>query len=99
IGDTASLYTVTGSAASGLTLSFDREEDSIGVATLSVEYGTTLATWPGSATIGATSSGPDGNGVVVTVNAVPNPDEVTVNIPASNSASGKLFARLKATRP
>jgi hypothetical protein len=33
------------------------------------------------------------------VNEVPAPDEVTVNIPASNSASGKLFARLKATLP
>ena len=94
--DSGTLVTATGSAATGVTLSFDREEDSIGVASLSVEYGTTLATWPGSATIGATSSGPDGNGVVVTVNAVPNPDEVTINIPASNSAGGKLFARLKA---
>jgi hypothetical protein len=99
IGDTASLYAVTGSAATGLTLTFDREEDSIGVATLTVEYGSTLATWPGSVTIGATSSPADGNGVVVTVNEVPAPDEVTVNIPASNSASGKLFARLKATLP
>jgi fibronectin-binding autotransporter adhesin len=71
IGDAASLYTVTGSAATGLTLAFDREEDSIGVATLTVEYGTTLATWPGSATIGATSSPADGNGVVVTVNDIP----------------------------
>jgi autotransporter-associated beta strand protein len=99
IGDAASLYTVTGSAATGLTLAFDREEDSIGVATLTVEYGSTLTTWPGSVTIGATSSPADGNGVVVTVNDVPAPDEVTVNIPASNSASGKLFARLKATQP
>jgi autotransporter-associated beta strand protein len=90
------LVTATGSAASGITLNFDREEDSIGVATLTVEYGTTLASWPGSATIGATSSGPDGNGVAVTVNDVPNPDEITVNIPISNSADGKLFARLKA---
>lgn len=96
IGDASSLYTVTGSTATGITLNFDREEDSIGVATLTVEYGTTLATWPGSATIGATSSPADGNGVVVTINAVPNPDEVTVTIPASNSASGKLFARIKA---
>lgn len=99
IGNAASLYTVTGSAATGLTLAFDREEDSIGVATLTVEYGSTLATWPGSTTVGATSSPADGNGVVVTVNDTPSPDEVTVNIPVSNSASGKLFARLKATLP
>jgi hypothetical protein len=97
--DAASLFSITGSAASGLTLSFDREEDSIGVATLAVEYGSTLAAWPGSVTIGAASSGPDGNGVAVTVNDVPNPDEITVNIPASNAPGGKLFARLKATLP
>jgi hypothetical protein len=99
MGDASSLYTVTGSAASGLTLSFSREEDSIGVATLTVEYGTTLSTWPGSATIGATSSPADGNGVTVTVNDVTTPDEVTVHIPASNAPSGKLFARLRALLP
>jgi hypothetical protein len=32
-------------------------------------------------------------------NDVPNPDEVTVNIPASNAPGGKLFARIKATLP
>jgi fibronectin-binding autotransporter adhesin len=90
---------VTGSATSGITLAFNREEDSIGVATLKVEYGATLDIWPGNAIIDATSSGPDANGVSVNVNDVPNPDAVTVTIPASNAAGGKLFARLKATMP
>ncbi|MCB1130968.1 MAG: hypothetical protein KDN05_07555, partial [Verrucomicrobiae bacterium] len=98
IADAASIApTVTGSAASGVTLEFTREEDSIGVADLVVEYGTTLAAWPGSATVGASTTPPDGNGVSVTINDVPDPDEVTVNIPAINAGgTGKLFARLKA---
>lgn len=90
---------VTGSAGAGLTLSFRREEDSIGVATLVVEYGNTLTGWTGSVTVGATSSAADANGVVVTIDDVADPDNVTVAIPATNAASGKLFARLKATKP
>ena len=85
--------------ASGLTLTFTRKEDSIGEATLMIEYGTDVQAWPGSVTIGATSSGPDGNGVVVTVNDAPSPDEVTVFIPASNSVGGELYARATATMP
>jgi hypothetical protein len=81
------------------TLAFDREKDSIGVATLTVEYGSTLTAWPGSVIVGASSSPADGNGVVVTVDDLPTPDEVSVNIPASNAPGGKLSARLKATQP
>lgn len=100
LNDAASIApVVTGSAANGITLAFKREEDSIGVATVTVEYGTTLGAWPGSVIIGAASSGPDANGMTVNVNAVPDPDAVTVTIPATNAASGKLFARLKATMP
>ena len=101
VRDTAAITpTLAGSAASGVMLSFRREEDSIGVATLVVEYGATLVSpWPKSVTIGAGSAGPDANGVTVTVNAATDPDTVTVNIPAANAAQGKLFARLKATMP
>jgi fibronectin-binding autotransporter adhesin len=100
ISDSAAIApVVTGSAASGITLAFKREEDSIGVATATVEYGTTLGSWPGSVIIAAASSGPDANGVSVNVNAVPDPDAVTVAIPATNAVGGKLFARVKATMP
>lgn len=100
VNDAASIMpTVVGSAASGVTLTFNREEDTIGVVTLVVEYGTTLASFPDSVTVGASSSGADGNGVTVTVNDVPDPDSVMVNVPASNESGGKLFARLKATMP
>lgn len=92
--DAASLVTATASAAGGLTLTFNREEDSIGQATLTVEYDSDLVgPWTSYATVGATSSGP------VTINTVPDPDAVSVNIPASNAAGGKLFGRLKATQP
>jgi autotransporter-associated beta strand protein len=92
--DAASLVTTTASEAGGLTLSFDREEDSIGQATLTVEYDTNLAdAWTSFATVGPTGSGP------VTINTATDPDEVSVNIPASNAAAGKLFGRLKAVQP
>lgn len=100
LSDSASITPViTASSVSGITLTFTREEDSIGVATLMVEYGTDLATFPGSIQIDATSSGPDANGVTVAINDASDPDEVTVNIPASNTVGGKLFTRLKATLP
>jgi hypothetical protein len=100
VSDAASIApAITASSVSGITLTFTREEDSIGVATLNVEYGTDLASFPESVLIDATSSGPDANGVTVTINDALDPDEVTVNIPASNTVGGKLFARLKATLP
>ncbi|MEK7951685.1 beta strand repeat-containing protein [Luteolibacter soli] len=100
INDAASITpALTANAASGLTLAFKREEDSIGIATLSVEYGTTLTTWPGTALIGATTTGPDANGVTVTINPTPDPDNVTVTIPATNANNNRLYARLKATLP
>ncbi len=85
--------------AGDLVLTFTREENSITESTLKVLIGTNLATWPKEATVGATGSGPDANGVTVNINTAATPDAVTVTIPASNAASGKLFGRLKATRP
>jgi autotransporter-associated beta strand protein len=93
------LVTASATAGGGLTLSFTRSEDAIGQATLSVEYNATLAAPWDSALIGATSSGPDANGVTVNINTAPTPDTVTINIPASNAVGGKLFGRLKATKP
>jgi autotransporter-associated beta strand protein len=98
-GKSGGLVDVSGDATTGLTLNFTRNEDSIGLATLTVEYNATLANPWNSATVGATSSGPDANGVTVTIDTVPNPDDITINIPASNAVDGKLFGRLKATKP
>ena len=92
--DAASLVAASATAGAGLTLAFSREEDSIGQVTLTVEYDTDLVgPWTSYATVGATSSGP------VTINTTPDPDAISVNIPASNAAGGRLFARLKASQP
>jgi autotransporter-associated beta strand protein len=82
-----------------LVQTFKREETSISETALVIEYGSNLLAWPKYVTIGATTSGPDANGVVVTVNTAATPDAVSVNIPtAGNALGGKLFARMKVTR-
>ena len=85
--------------AGDLVLTFTREETSISESTLKVLIGTDLTTWPKEATVGATTSGPDANGVTVSINDATTPDTVTVTIPATNAVSGKIFARVKATKP
>jgi autotransporter-associated beta strand protein len=92
--DGGTLVTTTASASGGLTLAFNREEDSVGNATLTVEYDTDLVgPWATFATVGPTSASP------VTIDTAGTPDAVSVNIPATNAVGGKLFGRLKATQP
>jgi autotransporter-associated beta strand protein len=96
-GDASALYTVTGNATTGLTLNFSRLEAAAASTTLTVQWSNNLSTWTD---VPVTLAGGAGaNGVVVTVNQTPTPDTVSVLIPASNAAGGKLFARLKATMP
>lgn len=97
-GKSGSLITSTATASGGLTLTFTRNEESIGKATLSVEYNSDLGAVWNTVTIGATSSS-EANGVEITVNPTPSPDVITVNIPASNATNGKIFGRLKAVKP
>jgi len=99
--DTPSILpVVTGSAATGLTLVFNRATASLPPAsTLVVDFDGDLdSTWAKSVTVGATNSGPDANGVTVAVDT-PSAGKVTVTIPASNAVAGKLFARLRAVKP
>ena len=77
-------------------ITFNRLEDSITEATLALEYTSDLTTWPGQILIGATSTGPDANGISVSINTAPSPDAVTVTIPAANAANGRIFTRLRA---
>lgn len=94
--DASSLYSAAGNGTSGLTLSFSREESSIGFADLAVQWSTDLgASWTDVPVEAA--GGSYANGVTVVVNQAATPDEVTVTIPASNAAGGKLFARLRTT--
>ena len=98
-GKSGALVATGATATGGLTLDFTREPNAIAQTTLAIEYNTDLgATWQ-SAAIGATSSGPDANGVTVTIDTNANPHEVTVNIPASNAAAGRLFGRIRAEQP
>jgi autotransporter-associated beta strand protein len=97
--DDGSLIGNAGDATNGLTLTFNREEDSLGEATLLVQWNTDLGAAWNDVAVGATSFGPDANGVTVTVNDAADPDEITVHIPASNAGDGKIFARLNATLP
>ena len=94
------LPVTTGSAASGLTLVFNRATASLPPASnLVVDFDGDLdATWAKSVTIGTTNSGPDANGVSVAVDT-PTAGKVTVTIPASNAIAGKLFTRLRAVKP
>lgn len=98
--DTPSILpAATESSITGLTLTFTREEDSLGIADLTIDWGASLdGTWTAEVPI-TQAGGSYPNGVVVSVNQAANPDAVTVTIPASNEVNGKLFARVKAIKP
>jgi hypothetical protein len=98
--DTPSILpAATESSLTGLTLTFTREEDSLGIADLAIDWGASLdGTWTAEVPI-TQAGGSYPNGVVVSVNQAANPDAVTVTIPASNEVNGKLFARVKAIKP
>lgn len=96
--DTPSILpVVNGSATSGLTMTFTREEDAIFETTLTLEYTTDLA-GPWTSEVIDQDGGSLANGVIVTVDEIASPDAVIISIPASNAVAGKLFARLKAVR-
>lgn len=84
--------------ATYLNLVFDRADATESTVTLTARWGTNLSTW-NDVPVGATSSGPDANGVIV--NVVENgssPDTVTVSIPLTNAVGGRLFGALRATK-
>ena len=81
-----------------MTLSFNREPDSLCKTTLEVQWDTDLdGNWTDTIEIGAASSS-GANGVEITVTPG-TPDSLSVNIPASNAGDGKIFVRLRATQP
>lgn len=85
--------------ATYLTLSFSRRDDAEeDVASQAVQYGSDLAGWT-SVPIGAASSGPDANGVIVTVTENDaDPDAISIQIPRALAPTGKLFGRLQVTK-
>lgn len=95
--DAAAILPATeGDAATGLTLAFTREEDSIGQATLTVEWDSDLdGGFANSIEVEEFDSTDPGTGATVTIDNAATPDDVTVLIPATNAPTGKIFARLK----
>ncbi|WP_367873528.1 glycoside hydrolase family 32 protein [Luteolibacter sp. Populi] len=84
--------TASASAGEGLTLSFPRNPAAIGNAALTLEWTTDLGgDWM---EVPITNSATFPGGVAVAVQA----NLVTVHIPATNTAEGHLFARLRAVR-
>ena len=84
--------------AANLSLTLTRNVASESSTTLNAQWSTDLQTW-NDVLIGATSSSPDASGVAVAVTQNIAVDEVTVSVPVSNAANGRLFVRLKATFP
>jgi autotransporter-associated beta strand protein len=96
----ATLPVAIGDAAAGLALHFTRNEDSIGEASLFVEWDSDLeGGFAHSLEVEAFDSVDPATGATVSVDANATPDAITVTIPASNAPDGKIFARLKATQP
>ena len=96
LNDAASLVTTTHPPGGGLVITFTREPESIGAADLAVEYDADLVAPWNAVAIGASSSGPDANGVTVDIDTNSTPHQVTVTIPFSNAVNGRLFSRLAA---
>lgn len=88
--------------ATNLVFRFDRSNSSEADTTLVFQWGTGLAAWS-DVTIGASSSGPDADGVTVDITegggATADYDRVVVTVPKTNEVAGKLFGRLQATQP
>jgi hypothetical protein len=89
--------------ATDFEFTYQRRDDSVSPETTQTfQWGTTLATWPGSAVIPATSGTV---GVAsITINAgMPNDgvtDTVKISIPKTEAGgSGKLFGRLQVVKP
>ncbi|MEO5716883.1 MAG: autotransporter-associated beta strand repeat-containing protein, partial [Luteolibacter sp.] len=81
--------------ATYLKLTFKRLDAAESEATSqAAQYGSTLTGWT-SAAIGAASSGPDANGVIVAVTENGAlPDDVVVSVPRSQAVGGRFFGRI-----
>jgi autotransporter-associated beta strand protein len=89
--------------ATDFEFTYQRRDDSVAPETTQTfQWGTTLATWPGSAVIPATS-GPVGVATITVSAGTPSDavtDTVKVSIPKTEAGgSGKLFGRLQVVKP
>lgn len=81
------------------TITFTREEDSIGRVNLDFHWSTDLTSWSPAVPIDEYESGnyTKSDGIVVEVDAGSAPDVINVQVPDSLSANGGLFFRLNAS--
>lgn len=98
VSDAATRAPQVSKDATYLKLTFNRADESEASTTLVARWSTNLTTWTDVA-IGAASSGPDANGVLVSVaENGSSPDTVTVSVPLTNASAGRLFIALRATK-
>lgn len=88
--------------ATYLIFTFERFDASENDSTLSFRWGADLGAW-NTVPIGMFSSGPDANGVIVTVTedggSSADYDLIQIQLPKSKALGGKLFGRLQGTQP
>jgi len=99
LGSSTTEFPVVSSDATYLTLTFKRDDTAEGAVNSQLaQYGSDLTGWTDAA-LGAVSSAPDANGVIITVvESSIAPDDVTVQVSKVLSNAGKLFVRLKVSR-
>lgn len=87
--------------ATDFIFTFNRADDSEDITTQTFQWATDLSfPMANDVAIGAGNSGPDGNGVTVTVTENgAGPDLIEVRVPRSNAVDGTIQGRLEATRP
>jgi fibronectin-binding autotransporter adhesin len=89
--------------ATDFEFTYQRRDDSVSPETTQTfQWGTTLATWPGSAVIPATSGAVGAATITVSAGTPDNAvtDTVKISIPKTEAGgSGKLFGRLQVTKP
>lgn len=99
LANSAGVLPQVSSNATNLFLTLSRNDASESSSTLIAQWGTDLAAWT-DVPVGSTSSGPNPNGIIITITENgAAPDTVVVTIPRSNGSLGALFARLRMTMP
>jgi autotransporter-associated beta strand protein len=89
--------------ATDFEFTYQRRDDSVSLETTqSLQWGTTLATWPGSAVIPAASATVGAATITITAGTPSDSvtDTVKISIPKTEAgATGKLFGRLQVVKP
>lgn len=89
-------------APTHMVFTFERFDASENDTQIRFLWGTDLTAW-NTVAVGATSSGPDAKGVIITVvengGATADYDLIEIQLPKTNSVGGKLFGRIEGIKP